>query len=101
MDSIAVDIGGTQLRAALYPEEGIEARVIKSAPTSGENPALERRGILLLYRAEPVASIAQAAPAAGDDVSDVRWFAPDTIPWDEIAFESTAETLRAWLKTLE
>ena len=42
MDDIAVDIGGTQLRAALYPPEGLDARVIKSTPTAGENPPLER-----------------------------------------------------------
>lgn len=42
MDDIAVDIGGTQLRAALYPPEGLDARVIKSTPTAGDNPALER-----------------------------------------------------------
>ncbi len=82
-------------------ETGITVRAVALlgvAPLAGW---AERRGILLLYRAEPVASTAQAAPAAGDDVSDVRWFAPDAIPWDDIAFESTAETLRAWLKTLE
>ncbi len=82
-------------------ETGITVRAVALlgvAPLAGW---AERRGILLLYRAEPVASTAQAVPAAGDDVSDVRWFAPDEIPWDDIAFESTAETLRTWLKTLE
>ncbi len=42
MDDIAVDIGGTQLRAALYPGEGIEAKVIQTTSTAGENPAIER-----------------------------------------------------------
>ncbi len=84
-------------------ETGIAVRPVELlgvAPLAGW---AERRGILLLYRAEPVEAgdAAQAAPAAGDDVSDVRWFEPDAIPWDEIAFDSTAETLRAWLKTLE
>ncbi len=82
-------------------ETGVAVRAVALlgvAPLAGW---AERRGILLLYRAEPVASTTQVAPSAGDDVSDVRWFAPDTIPWDDIAFESTAETLRAWLKTLE
>ena len=52
----------------------------------------ERRGILLLYRAEPVGG----AMAAGDDVSEVRWFGREEIPWAELAFESTAEFLREW-----
>jgi ADP-ribose pyrophosphatase YjhB (NUDIX family) len=81
-------------------ETGVAVRVVELlgvAPLAGWT---DRRGILLLYRAEPVEAGTQVSPAAGDDVSDVRWFAPDAIPWNEIAFESTAETLRAWLKTL-
>jgi ADP-ribose pyrophosphatase YjhB (NUDIX family) len=81
-------------------ETGVAVRVVELlgvAPLAGWT---DRRGILLLYRAEPVEAGAQVSPAAGDDVSDVRWFAPDAIPWNEIAFESTAETLRDWLKTL-
>lgn len=42
MYDLAVDIGGTQLRAALYPEQGIEAKIIKATSTVGENPAIER-----------------------------------------------------------
>jgi ADP-ribose pyrophosphatase YjhB (NUDIX family) len=81
-------------------ETGVAVRVVELlgvAPLAGWT---DRRGILLLYRAEPAEAGAQVSPAAGDDVSDVRWFAPDAIPWNEIAFESTAETLRDWLKTL-
>ena len=54
----------------------------------------ERRGILLLYRATPIAG----EPTAGDDVSEARWFARDEIPWDELAFESTAEYLSRWVE---
>jgi len=42
MNYIAVDVGGTQLRAALYPETGIEASVIKAIPTKGQGTAVER-----------------------------------------------------------
>lgn len=42
MDYIAVDIGGTQLRAALYPGEGVEPKNLQSTSTTGENPAIER-----------------------------------------------------------
>ena len=52
----------------------------------------QRRGVLLLYRAEPVSG----EPAPADDVSEVRWFAADALPWDELAFESTAQFLREW-----
>ena len=30
-----------------------------------------------------------------------RWFGPDEIPWDELAFESTAEYLRGWVGRLD
>lgn len=63
------------------------------APLAGWN---ERRGILLLYRAEPLAG----EPVPADDVSEVRWFAAAEIPWDELAFESTAQFLREWLGTV-
>lgn len=56
----------------------------------------EPRGLLLLYRAEPADPSQELS--AQDDVTEVRWFAPDEIPWDELAFESTADILHDWLK---
>jgi ADP-ribose pyrophosphatase YjhB (NUDIX family) len=39
-----------------------------------------------------------AGPAkAGSDVSEVRWFRRDAIPWREIAFPSVRRALRAYL----
>ena len=35
--------------------------------------------------------------AAADDVAELRWFEPDALPpRDELAFENSAELLRAW-----
>lgn len=42
MADIVLDIGGTQMRAALYPEEGLEAVAQKTITTAGTEPALER-----------------------------------------------------------
>jgi len=33
-----------------------------------------------------------------EEVAAIRWFAPDEIPWDEFAFERTAEVLRAYVR---
>jgi ADP-ribose pyrophosphatase YjhB (NUDIX family) len=74
-------------------ETGVAVRVRRLqgiAPLAGW---AERRGILLLYRAEPVAG--EVEP--GDDVSEARWFRGEEIPWDELAFESTAEFVRDWV----
>ena len=57
----------------------------------------ERRGILLVYRAEPVAG--ELTPH--DDVSAARWFRPEEIPWDELAFESTGQFLKEWVASLK
>lgn len=74
-------------------ETGVVLRITQLrgvAPLAGWR---ERRGILLLYRAEAAGGALQP----GDDVSDAAWFARDEIPWDELAFESTAEFVRAWV----
>ena len=50
-------------------------------------------GLLLTYRGQVTGGRLQPA----DDVSEVRWFAAPEIPWDELAFETTRETLHDWL----
>jgi 8-oxo-dGTP diphosphatase len=85
-------------------ETGVTVRVLDLrgvAPLAGWK---ERRGILVLYEAEPLdrvgvsANAADAGVIAGDDVSDARWFTRDEVPWDELAFESTAEYVARWAK---
>jgi ADP-ribose pyrophosphatase YjhB (NUDIX family) len=52
-----------------------------------------RRTLNLYWLARPVAGEATAA----DDVSEVRWFAPDELPPpDEVAFENVPKVLAAW-----
>lgn len=34
--------------------------------------------------------------SAEDEVSEVRWFAPEELPWSELAFQSTESALREW-----
>jgi ADP-ribose pyrophosphatase YjhB (NUDIX family) len=74
-------------------ETGVAVRVLQLqgiAPLAGW---AERRGILLLYRAE--ATGGELTP--GDDVSEARWFGREEVPWNELAFESTAEFVRSWI----
>lgn len=81
------------LAREIVEETGIEIRVSglhAVAPLAGWS---QRRGILLLYHAAPIGGV--LAPA--DDVSEAAWFAADAIPWDALAFESTAEFLREWV----
>ncbi len=45
------------------------------------------------YRSE----VLGGSPTAADDVVEVQAFAPDAIPWAELAFHSSHAALRAWL----
>ncbi len=85
MDDIAVDIGGTQLRAALYPPEGLEARVIQSIPTAGEKPALERLFDLIASiwpENGAVRSIALGVAGALNPQSGVVYQVPNIPNWN-------------------
>jgi ADP-ribose pyrophosphatase YjhB (NUDIX family) len=53
----------------------------------------DKPGILLTYQGQVNGGQLQAA----DDVSEACWFAAGEIPWDELAFETTRNSLRAWL----
>lgn len=61
--------------------------------------------LLAVYtRVEPgVVVIVYTARAIGDaeaadETSEVRWFGPDEIPWDELSFDTTHQALHAWLE---
>lgn len=56
----------------------------------------EKPGFLMIYRGHQVGG----ALRPGDDVTEVRWFAPHEIPWAELAFESTHDMVRLWLAEL-
>jgi ADP-ribose pyrophosphatase YjhB (NUDIX family) len=38
------------------------------------------------------------APDPGREALEARWFRPEEIPWDQLAYETTAWALRDWLK---
>jgi 8-oxo-dGTP diphosphatase len=80
------------LQREIGEETGLKIRVgglVEIVPLAGWR---EKRGILVVYGATVAAGSLQAA----DDVSAARWFAPADIPWDKIAFPSTADLLRNW-----
>ena len=49
--------------------------------------------VLLIYRAELVGD----AFGAGDETAEARLFAPDELPWEELAFPSVRRALTDWL----
>ena len=54
--------------------------------------------VIVVYHAA-VPDGAEAA-ANADEVLEVAYFAPDQIPWDDLAFPSTREALRDWIAGL-
>lgn len=85
MNFIAVDVGGTQLRAALYPQTGIEPLVIKAVATKGENSAIERLLELIasIWPADgSVARIGLGVAGMVDPVTGVVYFTPNIEAWN-------------------
>lgn len=54
-----------------------------------------RAPIIVVY----TASMIGGALAVDDEGLEAEWFEPDRIPWDELAFRSTNEALRDFLKS--
>jgi ADP-ribose pyrophosphatase YjhB (NUDIX family) len=50
--------------------------------------------VLVVFEGE---SPSDAAIVGDDESLQVRWFLPEEIPWEELAFETTAAALRDWL----
>jgi ADP-ribose pyrophosphatase YjhB (NUDIX family) len=57
--------------------------------TDTSSPALT----IVVYFAEP----GSGAPSVSDEAAEVRYFAPDEIPWHELAFPTTTDALTAWV----
>lgn len=50
--------------------------------------------VVIVYAAHAL----EGTPEAGDECSEVRLFPPETLPWDELAFESTRAALADYLR---
>jgi ADP-ribose pyrophosphatase YjhB (NUDIX family) len=58
------------------------------------------------YRESPVVTVVflsrvvEGDPRAGEEADEVAFFRPEVLPWDELAFRSTGEALRDWIRRL-
>lgn len=50
--------------------------------------------VIIVYRATPIGGTL----AVDEEGLEARWFTPDEIPWDHLAFRSTREALQAHLE---
>ncbi|MGO9450289.1 MAG: NUDIX domain-containing protein [Candidatus Binataceae bacterium] len=87
-----------------FAERAIDAAVRETEEEVGLQVRIDR--LLGVYtdpanhNAQVVAFLARAhsgVPALSAEALEVRYFTPDEIPWDEIAFRSTDEALHDWI----
>jgi len=85
---IAVDIGGTQLRAARYPLEGIKPLLINKIPTKHRHSSLFERLVELIDSVwsndEEVVGIGVAAPGPLNPHEGIIYSAPNIPEWKQL-----------------
>lgn len=90
-----VELGESAVEAArreTLEEVGMEVRVGRILGLYSD-PA-NAIATVAVYLAEPGA----AHPATSQEASEVRYFAPEEIPWHELAFVTTRDALREWIE---
>jgi ADP-ribose pyrophosphatase YjhB (NUDIX family) len=89
-----VEAGETAEEAAVREtreEANLDARITGIVGMPHSMPEVDH--LVTVYRGE-VASDAAGGARPGPEVSELAWFAPEQIPWPEIAFPTTAAALR-------
>lgn len=87
-----MDVGETAEEAAIR-ETMEETRLeVRNLELLGVFTRLEPGVVVIVFQAEAVGEA-----EVGHETSEIGWFAPHEIPWEEIAFDSTEAALRAWV----
>jgi len=87
-----MDVGESAEQAAIRETlEEVEIEV-SDLELIGVFTRVEPGVVVIVYEA-----VAIGDPKAGHETSEIGWFAPHEIPWEEIAFDSTEAALRAWV----
>ncbi len=87
-----MDMGETAEQTAVREtreEANLEVRALQLV---GVYTRVDPGIVIVVYSATAVSDA-----SAGDETSEVGWFTPDAIPWDELAFDSTVAALHDWL----
>ena len=71
-------------------EVGVEVEI---GPLLGVYSRLGPGVVIIVY----LGRVTDPAVTLGREALEAAWFAPADIPWDELAFDTTHQALRAWL----
>ena len=75
-------------------ETGVTVRLLELVGVYSK-PAPEGPGVVsIVYRGR----VTGGRPNAGREALEVRWFRPEEIPWEELAYDTTRWALRDWLQ---
>lgn len=88
-----MDIGETAEEAAA--RETLEEAMLEvvNLRLSGVYTRAEPGVVVIVYEADAIGEA-----SAGEEATEVAWFSPETIPWDDLAFDTTEWALRDWMK---
>ena len=87
-----MDVGETAEEAARRETREEVCLEVDDLQLVGVFTRIEPGVVVIVYAAR-----ALGEGEAGHETAEIAWFAPEEIPWDEIAFDSTEAALRAWI----
>ncbi|MGE0599490.1 MAG: NUDIX domain-containing protein [Dehalococcoidia bacterium] len=87
-----MDLGETAEEAAVRETREELQLEVRNLELLGVFTRVEPGVVVIVYEAEAIGEA-----AVGEETTEIAWFAPHEIPWDEIAFDSTEAALRAWV----
>lgn len=87
-----MDLGETAEQAAIRETREEVHLEVKNLQLVGVFTRVEPGVVVIVYEAEAIGEA-----EVGHETTEIGWFAPHEIPWDEIAFDSTEAALRTWV----
>lgn len=89
-----VDRGETVQDAAVRETKEESQVEVKLGPLLNVYSYRRSPSVIVVYTAQVVSG----KLAAGDECAEARTFAPEQIPWDDLAFDSTRDALKDYIK---